>query len=191
MKKAILQVCEERNDTWAKEVEFRILSALSDLHSVDARYHRSCKPAFMCHGAIHRDCNNDVSKDIPFENIVHIMNSDRQKLWSSVEIYNMYADFDGTKLQQRSLVEAISKYFGDQILVLSGKGIASLIVFRFRAAELVQLDDETDLDDGTIKAVAKQWRKDHKHILLQLTRVLQSLNVVKLYSPYYQSSAQS
>ena len=46
-KDAILQVCHDRNDQWSKDVELRVLGAVSDLHAADAGYHRDCRPSFM------------------------------------------------------------------------------------------------------------------------------------------------
>ena len=39
--------CLLRNDTWFKEVKFRVESAASDLHAADARYHQECETIFL------------------------------------------------------------------------------------------------------------------------------------------------
>ena len=46
-KEKILQVCKEHNDQWAKDVELRLLGAVSHLHAADARYHQDCRPKCM------------------------------------------------------------------------------------------------------------------------------------------------
>ena len=38
-KDSILQTCSERNDAWSRDVQARVLFAISDLHAADAQYH--------------------------------------------------------------------------------------------------------------------------------------------------------
>ena len=40
----ILKICLLRNETWSKEVKFRVES---DLHAADTRYHQECKTNFF------------------------------------------------------------------------------------------------------------------------------------------------
>ena len=46
-KDVLLDVCEQRNDKWGREVEIRINGAHSDLPAADAQYHKKCYDAFM------------------------------------------------------------------------------------------------------------------------------------------------
>lgn len=46
MKKRILQLCEERGDSWADEVQRRVLDCF-DLVASEARYHRNCQRSFF------------------------------------------------------------------------------------------------------------------------------------------------
>ena len=46
-KEVILDVCKNRNDEWALQVEVRLQGAISDLHAADARYHDDCRTNFM------------------------------------------------------------------------------------------------------------------------------------------------
>lgn len=45
-KEYLLEKCKIRGDSWADEVQCRIEGALSDLHAVEARYHRDCMSVF-------------------------------------------------------------------------------------------------------------------------------------------------
>lgn len=163
MKDAILDVCKQRSDTWSQEVELRVRGAVSDLHAAEARYHVDCKPAFMAPKSV--DCSQDIcspDEDVPFSTIISIMESDRNRMWSSVELHNLYAENNGTKLQRRALIDALSEHLGDEILVLSCKGLASLVVFRSRASQLFHLVDESEVDSDTLKTVARQIKQESK-----------------------------
>ena len=61
-----LKICLLRNETWPKEVKFRVESAVSDLYAADARYHQECKTNFPHSSYLDRltkTSNNDI--DIP------------------------------------------------------------------------------------------------------------------------------
>ena len=161
-------MCHERSDQWAKDVELRVLGAMSDLHAADARYHRDCRPSFMglksltCVGTSETKPHTDGK----FVQLIKVMESDKDKLWSSTEVYKQYTDSNGTKIQKRALIDAISKHFGERLLLLSCKGLATLLVFRTRASQLVQLVEEPDGDFQADKSVAKQILTESKAINL-------------------------
>lgn len=165
-KETILQVCRDRSDQWAKDVELRVLGAVSDLHAADARYHRDCKPSFMGPKALKLSAKSGTTtrKDSAFDQVVRLMESDKNKLWSSTELHNAYVDRDGNRLQRRTLVDAIAKHFGEHLLLLSCKGIATLLVFRTRASELVKLEEDVDDDHQAIQNVARLVRQESKAI---------------------------
>ena len=131
---------------------------MSDLHAADARYHTDCKPAFMAPKSVESASmsQNPALKDEAFQTVISSMEDDTDRLWTSVEIHRLYTDHKGDKLVRRTLMEEINKYFGDQILFLSCKGLAALIVFRSRASQLVKLVEETDVDYKELKSVAHQ-----------------------------------
>ncbi len=166
LREAILHACQERNDVWAEEVELRIQGAFSDLHAADARYHNDCKPAFMAPKSVQQaqDSVRPADKDSAFSEVIKIMQSDTDRLWSSVELHNLYTEKSGTELQRRRLVEEISYYFGEKILILSCTGLASLLVFRSRASQLVNLVENSDNDSSNLKAIAKQIISESKSI---------------------------
>ncbi len=178
LKEAILQRCNERNDKWAHDVELRVLGAVSDLHAVDARYHRDCKPAFMAPKAVEgiSISKNPAIKDVAFQAVVSIMEEDRNKLWTSVEVHALYTDHGGDKLVRRILMEEISNYFGDQILFLSCKGLSTLLVFRSRASQLVKLVEETDVDSKSLKSIAQQVIHETREIVSDTSSYSTTIN---------------
>ena len=51
-REAILEACGSRKDEWARQVEVRIMGAVSDLHAADARYHDDCRKKASCHNVL-------------------------------------------------------------------------------------------------------------------------------------------
>ena len=58
-KEYILEICDMRDDSLGRTVKARVLSALSDLHAADARYHHPCSIKLFDTRAFSRD--NDGS----------------------------------------------------------------------------------------------------------------------------------
>ena len=60
-----------------------------------------------------------------------------------------YVSYNGVSLSRRQLVKSLTDRFGDDILVLSGNGVASILVFKSKAAghlNIVSNDDGDDID---------------------------------------------
>ena len=136
-----------------------MLGAFSDLHAADGRYHNDCRPAFMAPKSVDSAQIPQQPDDtnVAFNTIIEIMESDADRMWSSVELHKLYQQNNGVKLQRRALIDELSTYFGDTMLVLSCKGLADMLLFRSRASQLVHLFEETDADYASdVKSVAKQ-----------------------------------
>ena len=93
LKKNILDVCNDRGDDWADEVQLRIGGARSDLHAADGRYHLTCYTKFMTARNV-RNAKNKGSFCAPIDEdglsvVISNMDSDRSRMWNSVEVYAM------------------------------------------------------------------------------------------------------
>jgi len=160
-KQKILDTCFERQDNWAKDVEIRVVGAVSDLHAADARYHIDCRDAFMTDRAIAAAVRSSldpsqISLDSSFQSTVSEMKADMTKIWNSVDVYNLYLENGGQKLSRRALVSHLSDHFGPDLLILSGSGVASLLVFQSKASGLLHLVNDEDDFDCVLERVAKR-----------------------------------
>ena len=68
-----------------------------------------------------------------------------------MDVHQLYVSHQGSGLNRRNLLVKLPDHFGPDMLVLSGKGIASLIVFRSRAPQSLRLvgDEECDTISAT------------------------------------------
>ena len=78
--------------------------------------------------------------------LVGDMTEDKAHVWNSVEVEELYVSYGGYRSTRRHLIEQLSDHFGTDLLVLSGNGVASLLVFRSKASRLMKLVDD-DCDD--------------------------------------------
>ena len=83
----------------------------------------------------------------------------------------MYLSHGGEECSRRSLVPKLADYFGSDFLVLSGKGVANLLVFRSKASSslrLIQREDDDDID-SLLEAVGRHIVSETKELIPDLT----------------------
>ena len=61
-KEFLLERCTSRNGDWAQEVQLRLQGAVSDLHAVEARYHRDCMSVFLSNRKLSEDSDSADAK---------------------------------------------------------------------------------------------------------------------------------
>ena len=85
-------------------------------------------------------------QDNVFQAVVDTIINDRTRIWNSVETYKLYQSCGGSKFSQRTLVWRLSDILPD-LLVLSGNGIASILIFRSQvSSQLKIISNENDED---------------------------------------------
>ena len=98
----ILEKCNERGDKWSEEVKLRIHGSVSDLHAADARYHVDCKGKFMSPrnvrlaSASTSTASESTDSDDVFEVLVNEMLKDQDRIWNSIDLYELYSSEGGT-----------------------------------------------------------------------------------------------
>ncbi len=154
-KEYLLNLCQIHGGELGKIVSDRILGAPSDLHAVDARYHRKCNASF--HIGANRACDTDkngAADDQALSETIHALSCDRSKIWNSLDVEAVYSDKGGCVLSRRILVERVAHHFGKEMLSLNSPGVATLLVFRKHAAAYLSLADD-DQNDGIDECVQK------------------------------------
>lgn len=161
-KQVILDACNERNDEVAEQVRIRVEGAISDLHAADGQYHNDCRISFLSQRSIKSATNKANQgkvqcKDPAFEQLLEEMKQNECRMWNSVELHDMYVSYKGTALSRRQLLQHLSDHFGNTLLILSGIGVASIVVFRYKAAGFLKLvpEEEDDNDIAVVKVAKK------------------------------------
>lgn len=158
-KERILQACDRRKDSWSEEVRVRISGAVSDLHAADGQYHHDCCKQFMSEKNIQATAAaKSAPIDPAFMALTEDISKNKSRLWNSLEIEKVYLDNGGTSFTRRKIIEMLTDHFGDDLVVLSGNGVASIIVFRSQAPTILRLEENaSDID---FKSMAKTIRQE-------------------------------
>ena len=166
-KEVILDVCHQQIDDWSTKVEYKVQGAISDLHADDARYHDDCRRLFMNRRNIQFSAAHtsaDTSEvDKAFDTVLNKMLSDKDHIWTSVEIYSIYQSHNGESLTRRALVQKLADQLEPDLLILSSKGLANLLVFRNAANKFLRVQEDDD-DDISVSNVAKMIQRETKEL---------------------------
>ena len=136
---------------------------MSDLHAADAQYHKVCMSLFRGSRNIDKSKDDTEQHDEAFTMLVKDMAEDRSRLWNSIELHNLYTDYKGDKLSRKQLLKNLSEHFGSDLLLMSGNGVATIVVFRSKASNVLKLVSTTDDDiDGSLADVARSIVQDSR-----------------------------
>ena len=161
----ILSICTIRNDAWSVGVRFRVDTAVSDLHAADARYRQYCKTKFLHSKYVDQIASQITTGgskiDIGLESVKTTLKENPREMWNSVELYNLYSEHGGYKLSRRALVKLLVEIFGDEVVLLSSPGVASLLVFKRYCHFALQSTE--DSDDRSLRIVAEAIKKETRN----------------------------
>ena len=158
-KDEILDICAKRQDTQSAEVRVRLEGAISDLHAADARYHNDCGKSFMNYRNVDSASKYSATSDnsnleSALEELISVLYSDKTKIWNSVELFQVYQSLGGIISSRKSFMSHLRQHIGDDIVILSGQGVASLILLKDAACSAINLVSAQD-DDDIYEAVHK------------------------------------
>ena len=158
-KDVVLDSCDHRNDKWANEVRLRIQGAVSDLHAADAKYHRDCLQLFKKNATSQNEYDDDA-----FLKVCDCMMAEKSRVWNAVELEELYRSHRGELLSRRLLVEKLSDELGPDLLILSGVGVANILLFKNQASKHMKLvvNNEDDIDTAigrVAKAIVRESRQ--------------------------------
>ena len=101
--------------------------------------------------------------DTGFEEVKKNLDRERQNLWTSIEVYSYYQQNGGNILSRQGLLSKLSIEFGNELLVLSSPGIASILAFRKHAASILKVE-EIDEFQADVSNISKCIRREVEQI---------------------------
>ena len=130
-KEFLLDRCRARNDEWARQVTIRLEGSL-DLIAAEARYHMDCMCKFMALRNIQLtggESEADVT-DSGLEAVFSFMLENKDSLWDSAELYDIYISCSSRLLSRPIIIEKIKERFSDDVIVLTSPGFVIIIAFK-------------------------------------------------------------
>ena len=164
----IMDICKERNDSWALDILGRIES-VNDLHAADAIYHQSCSINFRTMRRVPQifsTSDEDSSKRSPgrpayaddfFKNIVSFVenNPDEQVIVTSL-VRKMRELCGDRAYTPKFMSKRLKDHFKDDIVIFERPGTAGVITLR-KAVKTILKDfyqrPKSSLDDDKIEII--------------------------------------
>lgn len=84
--------------------------------------------------------------DEAFNLVVNDIEEGFSHIWTKIELYNLYLKHDGDQHSLQTLVSKLKHNFGDDFLILSAIGVASIIAFSIYWISCLQLVDDEEGD---------------------------------------------
>ena len=169
-KQNVLDICISRHDEVAEMVKLRLMGTLSDLHAADARYHDECRKSFMAcrsvSAAAARQDTQTAEVETAIKATASLMKVDMSRIWNSVEVHEMYQENGGHKHSRRTIVSKMLETLGPDLLLMSGVGVASLLIFRSTASKLINLvaSEEDEATEASIDKIAIKIAQESKQL---------------------------
>ena len=95
------------------------------------------------------------------EIIINILSEDRGKVWTVIEVYNLYKENNGT-LDRKSFVQHVIDRFEKNIIILHSPGISSILVFKEHATQILRIEKKEDDFSEILVGLGKQIAKECK-----------------------------
>lgn len=140
--------CDQRNDKQSEDVMFR-LAMVNDLAASECRYHKDCYSKFYSYDTFRT--KHLQSDDILFKKLIHIIESNVNKVWSSSSFFSQYSDLckdhNTTHCSKKWLVQKVCNHYGrDKMVTLSSIGHENIFVFKKFASNILKLRKSEEKD---------------------------------------------
>ena len=160
-KDVLLDVCEQRNDEWGRQVEIRIKGALTDLPAADAQYHKKCYKDFVTipkYTDLSSHC--EVTDDDALKMVIDDM-YDKQFscTWTSTELHDIYCRFGGI-LSSKQMLTKLIDCLGDDIVLVRMEGCASVIGFKHLLGKILKIVKAETADEDCVNTIIRQVKRE-------------------------------
>ena len=107
--------------------------------------------------------SNTLASEVAVEAVVSTVKADTDRVWSSLELQTLYKEKGGVDCNRSRLLNSLKEIMGDEIVMLSSPGVATMFISKSNAATMLPLD-EVDQDgfDLQVKAVASKIAAETK-----------------------------
>ena len=157
----MIQYCDDRTDVWGREVAIRC-HGIHDLGAAEAQYHLRCYDEFRIIPK-HAD-QTPLIVDGAMKAVVDEMYENRQLCtWTSIELHGKYLSYGG-QLECRQLFTNLATYFGDDVIVLSIEGCASVIGFHELLGKMIKVAKLDSQDEDKEDVLVRQIKMEARHM---------------------------
>ena len=118
-------------------MRIKVQEAASDLHADDARFHDSSRKLFMNPRNVRAAQNPKeeiLNKCVTAASLAKTINLGKDRTWKSTELHSLYLDKGGKASNGTRLLNKVTEYLRNEVVVLSSPGVASIIMLNEKAS---------------------------------------------------------
>ena len=164
-KKYLEEKCYQRNDEWGDQVLLRLAGVQNDIVAADGRYHKDCKTKF--HLRTNDDDETLKEIDHAFLKVTKYVAAERDKIWTSVELHNLYLDDnENVVYDRRTFIRKLINYFDGDLIPFTNRGYATWICFKDNALVVVK-DAKDKENEDPVQGIGKLIARECKDMNLE------------------------
>ena len=138
-KEVLLQVATILGDT----VRIRLEGATSDLHAVDARYHKNCYRDFVNERLI-KAANNQYDQEVSTDNeplnyILRSIRNEPDRIWTTAELMEEYASKGGSESHVSRFSDKIEHFLKDEVYLFRSPGLSTIVMHKTKATATLKI----------------------------------------------------
>ena len=131
---------------------------------IPCRYHRNCLSSFESEANIKsaRNKQDQYNSDKePFNFVLRSVLLNRERTWNSTELMQMYKNKGGTDSNPTRILSRLEHYLKGDVYLFRSKGLATIVLHKSRATELLKLVSCEDEDEtANIERVANKIKSE-------------------------------
>ena len=90
---------------------------------------------------------------------------EKARYWTSTALHSLYLDKGGEDLNQTRLLNKVTEYTGNEVVVLSSPGVASIIMLNEKASQIFKFERVDEEDDNiNLRLIAKKIDSEVKSL---------------------------
>ena len=95
------------------------------------------------------------NEDVSVASLSKMIKLAKDRIWTSTELHSLYLDKGMKDLNQTRLLNKVTEYIGNKVVVLSSPGITSIIMLNEKASQIFKFE-RVDEDDIILRLTAKK-----------------------------------
>ena len=105
------------------------------------------------------------NEDVTVASLSKMIKLAKDRIWTSTELHSLYLDKGMKDLNQTRLLNKVTEYIGNKVVVLSSPGITSIIMLNEKASQIFRFERVNE-DDIILRLIAKKINSLAKRLSL-------------------------
>ena len=157
-KQIVLKSCNDRNDSWSREVSMRC-HGVHDLAAAEAQYHVRCYNSFRKIPRMRSEQVVAIEDEALLKLIDEMFANRKLGTWTIIDLHDKYTCYGG-KLTRKQMLSKLVTHLRDEIVVLNIASVIGFQEFLGKILKVAKADSEDDeMEDILVQKIVTEASK--------------------------------